>query len=74
MPKSFMTLLNSSYHHRSYQLQNCALECVPLSLDISPLHFFFLNFLCEDIYADDSKPIKELEDVFVSEFATYIHN
>ena len=33
----------------------------------SPLHFFFSNFLSEDIYTDDSKTIKELKNIIVSE-------
>ena len=43
------------------------LECGLLSLDISPLHFFSWNLLNEDICADDSKTVKELKDVIVSE-------
>ena len=42
-------------------------ECVPLSPGVSSLHFFFWNFLNEDIYADDFKTIKELKDAMVSE-------
>ena len=42
-------------------------ECVPLSPGVSSLHFFFWNFLNEDIYADDFKTIKELKDAIVSE-------
>ena len=41
-----------------------ALECFPLSRDISALHFFW-NFK-EDIYADDSKTAKELKDAIAS--------
>ena len=44
------------------------LEWVRISLDISPLHFFFWNFLDEDISTDDYKTIKEFKDAIFSEF------
>ena len=34
---------------------------------MSSLHFFFWNFLNEDIYAHDFKTIKEMKDAIVSE-------
>ena len=40
-----------------------------LSSDTSYLHFFFWNFLNEEICADDFKTIKKLKDAIVSEIS-----
>ena len=52
-----------------------ALECVPLSLDISPLHFLFWNFLAEDIYFGDYRAIKALKDSILRDLKVIsLHN
>ena len=56
--------------HRSYQLEK-ALECVPLSLDISPLHFLFWNFLTEDIYFGDYRAVKVLKDSILRDLKVF---
>ena len=47
------------------------LEYLPLPLNLSLLHFFFWEFK-ENNYAGDSKTIKELKDVTVSELGYLI--
>ena len=62
MPKSYLAELKSRFHHRSLQLENRTGVRSALSLGISSLHFFFWEFLNEEIYADNSKKINELKD------------
>ena len=56
------------FRYRRYQLR-VVLECAALSFDFSPMHFFFRNYLKEDIYDSDSTTTKELKNAIVSELS-----